>query len=263
MERVLLEALEDGVLTLTMNRPERLNAFTPELLQLLDAALIRAAADREVGVVVLRGAGRAFCSGGDVKAMAEGGARQMSYDERVQHLRRRVEVSRLLHEMPKPTIAMLRGAVAGAGLSLALACDLRIASSTLRLTTAFAKVALSGDFGGSYFLTRLVGPAKARELYFTSPILGAEEAQALGLVNRVVADERLEAELRDLALALSRGPRVTLGYMKQTLNLAENAGLAEILDAEALRHTRCAETEDHREAAAAFVEKRPPQFKGR
>jgi 2-(1,2-epoxy-1,2-dihydrophenyl)acetyl-CoA isomerase len=263
MERVLLEALEDGVLTLTMNRPERLNAFTPELLQLLDAALRRAAADPEVGVVVLRGAGRAFCSGGDVKAMAEGGARQMSYDERVQHLRRRVEMSRLLHEMPKPTIAMLRGAVAGAGLSLALACDLRIASNTLRLTTAFAKVALSGDFGGSYFLTRLVGPAKARELYFTSPILGAEEAQALGLVNRVVADERLEAEIRDLALALSRGPRVTLGYIKQTLNLAENAGLAEVLDAEALRHTRCAETEDHREAAAAFVEKRPPQFRGR
>jgi 2-(1,2-epoxy-1,2-dihydrophenyl)acetyl-CoA isomerase len=263
MERVLQEALEGGVLTLTMNRPERLNAFTPELLQLLEAALGKAAADRAVGVVLLRGAGRAFCSGGDVKAMAEGGARQLSYDERVLNLRRRVEVSRLLHEMPKPTIAMLRGAVAGAGLSLALACDLRIASDTLRLTTAFAKVALSGDFGGSYFLTRLVGPAKARELYFTSPILGSAEAAALGLVNRVVADDQLEAEARDLALSLARGPRITLGYMKQTLNLAENAGLAEVLDAEALRHTRCAETEDHREAAAAFVEKRPPQFKGR
>jgi 2-(1,2-epoxy-1,2-dihydrophenyl)acetyl-CoA isomerase len=263
MDRVLLEALEGGVLTLTMNRPERLNAFTPELLQLLEAALTKAASDREVGVVLLRGAGRAFCSGGDVKAMAEGGARQMSYDERVLSLRRRVEVSRLLHEMPKPTIAMLRGAAAGAGLSLALACDLRIASDTLRLTTAFAKVALSGDFGGSYFLTRLVGPAKARELYFASPILGATEAEALGLVNRVVADDRLEAEAQDWALALARGPRITLGYMKQTLNLAENAGLAEVLDAEALRHTRCAETEDHREAAQAFVEKRPPQFKGR
>lgn len=263
MERVLLETLEDGVLTLTMNRPERLNAFTPELLQLLDAGLNRAASDREVGVVVLRGAGRGFCSGGDVKAMAEGSARQASYDERVQNLRRRVEVARLLHEIPKPTIAMLRGPVAGAGLSLALACDLRIASNTLRLTTAFAKVALSGDFGGSYFLTRLVGPAKARELYFTSPVLGAEEAEALGLVNRLVADERLEGETRDLALSLARGPRVTLGYMKQTLNLAEDASLTQVLDAEALRHTRCAETEDHREAAAAFVEKRLPQFRGR
>jgi 2-(1,2-epoxy-1,2-dihydrophenyl)acetyl-CoA isomerase len=263
MERVLLETLEDGVLTLTMNRPERLNAFTPELLQLLEAALARAAADREVGVIVLRGAGRAFSAGGDVKAMAETGARPVNYDERVQNLRRRVEVARLLHEIPKPTIAMLRGAAAGAGLSLALACDLRIASNTLRLTTAFAKVALSGDFGGSYFLTRLVGPAKARELYFASPILGGEEAQALGLVNRLVADEKLEAETRDFALSLARGPRVTLGYMKQTLNLAEDAGLAEVLDAEGLRHIRCAETEDHREAAAAFVEKRPPQFKGR
>jgi 2-(1,2-epoxy-1,2-dihydrophenyl)acetyl-CoA isomerase len=261
MERILLEALEDGVLTLTMNRPERLNAVTPELLQLLDAALIRAAGDREVGVIVLRGAGRAFCSGGDVKAMAEGGARQAGYDERVQNLRRRMEVARLLHEIAKPTIAMLRGAVAGAGLSLALACDFRIASNTLRLTTAFAKVALSGDFGGSYFLTRLVGPAKARELYFTSPVLGAEDARALALVNRVVADEMLESDTRDFALSLAHGPRVTLAYMKQTLNLAEDAGLAEVLDAEALRHTRCTETEDHREAAAAFVEKRAPQFR--
>jgi 2-(1,2-epoxy-1,2-dihydrophenyl)acetyl-CoA isomerase len=263
MDQVLLEALEDGVLTLTMNRPDRLNAFTPELLQLLEATLTRAATDRAVGVIVLRGADRAFSAGGDVKAMAEGGARQLSYDERVQNLRQRMEVSQLLHEIPKPTIAMLRGAVAGAGLSLALACDLRIASTTLRLTTAFAKVALSGDFGGSYFLTRLIGPAKARELYFTSPILGAEQAAALGVVNRVVADEKLEAETRDLALSLARGPRITLGYMKQTLNLAEDAGLAAVLDAEALRHTRCAETEDHREAAAAFVEKRPPQFRGR
>jgi 2-(1,2-epoxy-1,2-dihydrophenyl)acetyl-CoA isomerase len=207
-------------------------------------------------------AGR-FAQAGDVKAMAEGTARQASYDERVQNLRRRVEVARLLHETAKPTIAMLRGAVAGAGLSLALACDLRLASDTLRLTTAFSKVALSGDFGGSYFLTRLVGPSKARELYFTSPVLGAAEAQALGLVNRVVADDALETETHALARSLAQGPRVTLGYMKQTLNLAEHAGLAEVLDAEALRHTRCAETEDHREAAAAFVEKRPPRFKGR
>lgn len=263
MDPMLLEVLEEGVLTLTLNRPERLNAFTPELLQLLDAALNRAATDREVGVIVLAGAGRAFCSGGDVKAMAEGSGRQASYDERVQNLRRRMEVARLLHEIPKPTIAMLRGPVAGAGLSLALACDLRLASETLRLTTAFAKVALSGDFGGSHFLTRLVGPSKARELYFTSPVLGAAEAQALGLVNRVVADDALERETRSLALALAHGPRVTLGYMKQTLNLAEHGSLAEVMDAEALRHTRCTETEDHREAAAAFVEKRPPQFRGR
>lgn len=263
MDQVLIESFDAGVLTLTMNRPERLNALSPAMLRDLHAALEKAAADHAVGAIVLTGAGRAFCSGGDVKAMAEGGARELTYDERVQRLRRSMEVARLLHEIAKPTVAMLRGATAGAGLALALACDLRVASETARLTTAFAKVALSGDFGGSYFLTRLVGPAKARELYFTSPSLDAKEALALGLVNRVVADGELERETRALALALAEGPRVTLGYMKENMNLAEHAGLSEVMDAEALRHTRCAQTEDHREAAAAFVEKRAPVFRGR
>jgi 2-(1,2-epoxy-1,2-dihydrophenyl)acetyl-CoA isomerase len=263
MERVLLEQLEDGVLTLTMNRPDRLNALNGEMLQALYEALTRAAGDREIGVIVLAGAGRGFCAGGDVKAMAEGARREETYDERVQSLRARVEVSRLLHETPKPTIAMLRGPVAGAGLSLALACDMRIASETTKMTTAFAKVALSGDFGGTYFLTKLVGSAKARELYFTSPVLTAPEALALGLVSRVVADAELEAATKSLATSLARGPRITLGYIKQNMNLAEHASLSDVLDAEALRHTRCAQTEDHREAAAAFVEKRAPVFKGR
>jgi 2-(1,2-epoxy-1,2-dihydrophenyl)acetyl-CoA isomerase len=262
MTEVLAESFENGVLTLTMNRPERLNALNPEMLACLNDALPRAAADPSVAVIVLTGAGSAFCAGGDVKAMAAGG-RTETFDERAQGLRRRMEAARLLHEIPKPTIAMLRGAAAGAGLSLALACDLRIASDTARLTTAFAKVALSGDFGGSYFLTRLVGPAKARELYFTSPVLSAAEALALGLVTRVVADAELEDATRTLAQSLARGPRVTLGYMKQNMNLAEWAGLADVMDAEALRHTRCGQTEDHREAAAAFVEKRAPAFKGR
>ena len=263
MDRVLLEILEDGVLTLTMNRPERLNALTPDMLQGLHDGLTRAAGDSDVAVVVLTGAGRAFCAGGDVKAMAEGSQRQRSYDERAQGLRQRMEVARLLHEVAKPTIAMLRGPAAGAGLSLALACDLRIAGETARLTTAFAKVALSGDFGGSYFLTRLVGPAKARELYFTSPVLDAREAEALGLVNRVVAEAELEEVTRALARSLAQGPRVTLGYMKQNMNLAEHASLGDVMDAEALRHTRCTDTEDHREAAAAFVAKRAPVFRGR
>jgi 2-(1,2-epoxy-1,2-dihydrophenyl)acetyl-CoA isomerase len=263
MDRVLLEAVEDGVLTLTMNRPDRLNALTGEMLQGLHDSITRAAADPAVGVIVLTGAGRGFCAGGDVKAMADRAERADTYDDRVQGLRRRMEAARLLHDTAKPTIAMLRGPVAGAGLSLALACDMRIASDTAKLTTAFAKVALSGDFGGSWFLTRLVGPSKARELYLTSPILSAPEALALGLVNRVVADAELEAETRRLASSLACGPRVTLGYIKQNMNLAEHAGLGEVMDAEALRHTRCAQTEDHREAAAAFVEKRAPIFKGR
>lgn len=263
MTEVLLQSLAEGVLTLTMNRPERLNALSPELVDKLHRALVRAAADREVGAIVLAGAGRAFCAGGDVKAMAEGGPRTDSFEDRAAALRQRMEVSRLLHDMPKPTIAMLRGPSAGAGLSLALACDLRVASETARLTTAFAKVALSGDFGGSYYLTRLVGTAKARELYLTSPILDAEEALRLGLLTRLVPDQALEPETQALAASLARGPRVTLGYMKQNLNLAETAGLAEVMDAEAFRHVRCAQTDDHREAAAAFVEKRAPAFKGR
>ena len=263
MDDVLLKSRADGVLTLTMNRPDWLNALNATLLSELHSALLDAAADREVGVIVLAGAGRAFCAGGDVKAMAEGAGRNAPFDARVQGLRQRMEAARLLHEIAKPTIAMLRGAVAGAGLSLALACDLRIASDTLKLTTAFAKVALSGDFGGSYFLTRLVGSAKARELYFTAPILAARDALALGLVSRVVADGELETATQSLARSLAQGPRVTLGYMKQNMNLAESAGLAAVMDAEALRHTACSETEDHREAAAAFVAKRAPAFRGR
>jgi 2-(1,2-epoxy-1,2-dihydrophenyl)acetyl-CoA isomerase len=262
MEQALLERLEDGVLTLTLNRPERLNALSPDMLARLGEALVRAQADAAVGAIVLAGAGRAFCAGGDVKAMAEG-ARTLGFEERAQGLRQRMEVARLLHDIAKPTIAMLRGATAGAGMSLALACDLRLASDTLKFTTAFAKVGLSGDFGGGWLLTRLVGTAKARELYFTSPVLSAAEALALGIVSRVVPDAELEAETRRLAESLARGPRIALGYIKQNMNLAERASLAEAMDAEAMRHTRCAQTEDHREAAQAFVEKRPAVFKGR
>lgn len=263
MTEDLLESLEDGVLTLTMNRPDRLNALTPDMLKGLTTAVIRAATQSEVGAIVLRGAGRAFCAGGDVKAMAEGRGRTLSYEERATDLRQRMELSRLIHEIPKPVIAMLRGAVAGAGMSIALACDLRIASDTLKFTTAFAKVALSGDFGGNWFLNRLIGTAKARELYFLSPVLSGEEALRLGIVSRVVADAELEDATRALAEQLARGPRITLGYIKQNQNLAEHASLSDVMDAEAFRHSRCAQTEDHREAAQAFVEKRAPIFKGR
>ena len=262
-DEVLLEALEDGVLTLTMNRPDRLNALNAEMVARLHDALTRAAEDAEVGVVVLTGAGRAFCAGGDVKAMATGAERAETLERRAQPLRRRMEVSRLLHEMPKPAIAMIRGAAAGAGLSLALACDLRIASDTAKLTSAFAKVGLSGDFGGAWFLTQILGTAKAREFCFLSPVVEAAEALRMGLVGRVVPDADLERETRAVALSLARGARVALGYMKANLNAAEQGSLETVLDWEAMRHARCATTEDHREAAAAFVEKRPPVFKGR
>ena len=260
----LLEQVKDGVAVLTLNRPDRLNAMSRPMLDALLEALPRLAEDPEIGVVVLTGAGRGFCAGGDVKAMAEGnelGGQTM--EEKAQALRSRMETSRWLHEMPKPTIAMMRGPAAGAGLSLAMACDMRIASDTIRLGTAFARVGYSGDFGGSYYLTQLVGTAKARELYFTADLLDAQQALGLGLVNRVVADARLEEETMALASRLARGPRVAYRYMKRNMNAAESASLKEMLDLEAWHHTRTGMTEDHREAARAFVEKREPQFKGR
>src|SRR5437870_10593465 len=264
MTNELLETVKDGVAVLTMNRPDRLNAMSGEMLDAMLASLERLASDPDVGVVVLTGAGRGFCAGGDVKAMAEG--REMSGDtleEKAQGLRAKMETSRWLHEMPKPTIAMVRGAAAGAGLSLAMACDLRIASDNARFATAFARVGYSGDFGGSYYLTQLVGTAKARELYYTAELVDARHALELGLVNRVVADDRLEEETLLLAAKIARGPRVAYRYMKRNLNAAENGTLKDLLDLEAWHHTRTGQTDDHREATKAFVEKREPVFRGR
>lgn len=261
----LLESLEDGVLTLTMNRPERRNALSPDMMTALLRAVTNGIARREVRVIVLRGAGAAFCAGGDVSAMAEGtsmGGEAMGPEARTQLLRTNMELSRLLHESPKPTIAMLRGACAGAGMSLALACDLRISSDQLKLVTAFLKVGLSGDFGGSWFMTQLVGSAKARELYLLSPLIGAAEAERLGLVSKVVPDASLEAETLAIAKTLAAGPAIAQRYLKQNICAAEHRTLADVLDLEAEHHTRCASTEDHREAAAAFVEKRTPKFRG-
>jgi len=264
MSEDLLEVVKDGVALLTMNRPDRLNALSPSMLESMLEALPRLSADPRVGVVVLAGAGRAFCAGGDVKAMAEG--REFggeTLEDKAQALRSRMETSRWLHEMPKPTIAMVRGAAAGAGLSLALACDLRVAADSARVGTAFARVGYSGDFGGSFYLTQLVGTAKARELYFTAEMLDAQQALALGLVNRVVPDARLEDETLALAGRLARGPRIAYAYMKRNLNAAETGTLKELLDLEAWHHTRCGMTEDHREATKAFVDKREPVFRGR
>jgi 2-(1,2-epoxy-1,2-dihydrophenyl)acetyl-CoA isomerase len=165
--------------------------------------------------------------------------------------------------MPQVTIASLPGAAAGAGLSIALACDFRIAAKTAKITTAFSKVGLSGDFGGTYFLTQLVGSAKARELYLLSDIILGEEAARLGIVNRAVDASELEAETMGWAKRIAAGPRITLGLIKKNMNTAEKGDLMLSFDTEALNHSRCAQTEDHAEASRAFVEKRAPVFKGR
>ena len=258
----LIETVEHGVATLTFNRPERMNALSTPIMEGLLQGLPRLAGDPAVRVIVLTGAGRAFCAGGDVKSMAEGGERR-SAAEATAHLRSRMEVSRILHELPKPTIAMINGPAAGAGLAFALACDLRIAGASASLVTAFVKVGLSGDFGGSFFLTRLVGTAKARELYFTGRPIDAQEALSLGLVNRVVADDQLGDTTMELAKSLAQGPHIALSLMKRNMNCAEAAGLAELLDVEAVNMVQATRTEDHREAAKAFVEKRAPVFVGR
>jgi len=262
MEQHLIEAISDGVATLTLNRPDRLNALSTPIMDGLLEALPRLAHDPAVGAIVLTGAGRAFCAGGDVKSMAEGSV-QTTIEDAVIRLRSRMEVSRLLHETAKPTIAMVNGPAAGAGLSLALACDLRIAGQSARFITAFAKVGFSGDFGGSYFLSKLVGTGKARELYYTAEPLDAAQALALGIANRVVPDADLAEATMQLARKLAHGPRVALGLMKQNFNAAESGTLAELLDLEARGQIETGRTADHKEAARAFVEKRAPVFIGR
>ncbi len=267
----LTAAIEDGVAVLTMNRPERRNALSGGMLNAMAAALAACESDSAVACVVLTGAGGAFCAGGDVKGMADGtgggstASAGADLDSRIhaQRISQRATAARL-YRMPKPTIAAIPGAAAGAGLSLALACDLRIASEGAVMTTAFAKVGFSGDYGGTYFLSQLVGTAKARELYYLSDRIDMKEALRLGLVNWVVPADQLPAETLKLAQRLAKGPRVAYRYMKENINrVATGADVEDCMDLEATHHVHTGLTEDHKEAAKAFVEKREPAFKGR
>jgi len=257
----LVETIEDGVATLTLNRPERLNAFSPEMLAAVHAALPRLGADPAVGAIVLTGAGRAFCAGGDVKTMGQ--RADHSFEQRVESIRTMHQLPLMMRMLPKVIIGMINGATVGAGLGLALACDLRVAGRSARFGTGFGKIGYSGDFGGSWLLTRLVGTAKARELYLLGDIVDANEAAALGMVNRVVDDAALHTETYALARRVAGGARVAYGYMKRNLHAAETESLAAVLEMEAVHQARTAQTEDHREAVAAFAEKRTPVFRGR
>lgn len=275
-EDVLLERHDNGVAKLTLNRPDSLNAMGGRLMPMLAEHLAQLSSDRSVRCVVLTGAGRAFCAGGDVKGMAAGGrdavngvngseARSAAslFAAGVEGLRASQRATSLvLHTMPKPTIAMVNGHAVGAGLSLALACDIRVASDRAKLGTIFRNVGFSGDFGGAFFLQRLVGAGRARELYFTGEVLDAEKALAYGMVNRVVEHDRLEDETMKLAAFIASGPTLAFGRMKDNMNRAENCDLATLLDQEALNMSLSAQTDDHRNAARAFVEKRQPEFQG-
>ncbi|MDB5480675.1 MAG: enoyl-CoA hydratase [Caulobacteraceae bacterium] len=263
----LLASLDEGVLTLTLNRPEARNAMSGAMTAALAQQLAAAELDPRVKCVVLTGAGRGFCAGGDVKGMAargDGTVGDNTIDGAIhrQRVNQRATAGKL-YKMPKPTIASLPGAAAGAGLSLALACDLRIMAGDAIMTTAFAKVGFSGDYGGTFFLTQLVGSAKARELYYLSPRVSAEDALRLGLANWVCPPEKLADKTREVALELARGPTVAYRYMKENLNRAIAGEVDDCLDIEATHHVHCGQTADHREAAKAFVEKRQPVFAGR
>ena len=263
----LLATLAEGVLTLTLNRPDARNAMSRAMMQALQQQLTAAEFNPAVRCIVLTGTGKAFCAGGDVKGMAaagDGTVGQRTLDEAIHQQRyNQRETAGRLFKMPKPTLAVLPGPAAGAGLSLALACDLRLMASSAILTTAFARVGFAGDYGGTYFMTQLVGAAKARELYMLSERVSADEALRLGLVNWVCPPEALADRTRELAQRLAAGPAVAYRYMKENLNRAMAGEIDECLDLEATHHIHCGQTEDHREAAKAFVEKREPVFQGR
>jgi 2-(1,2-epoxy-1,2-dihydrophenyl)acetyl-CoA isomerase len=263
----LLASLDSGVLTLTLNRPEARNAMSREMNLGLQQQLAQAEFDPAVKCIVLTGAGNGFCAGGDVKGMAargDGTVGAMSIDEAIhrQRVNQRATAGKLF-KMPKPTLAVLPGAAAGAGLALALACDLRMMARSAIMTTAFARIGFSGDYGGSYFLTQLVGSAKARELYYLSERIAADEALRLGLTNWVCDSDELAERSRAIAQRLANGPSVAYRYMKENLNRAIAGEVDECLDLEATHHIHCGQTEDHKEASRAFVEKREPVFKGR
>jgi 2-(1,2-epoxy-1,2-dihydrophenyl)acetyl-CoA isomerase len=266
----LLAEVDGHLGIITFNRPDRRNALSDPMYGGFDRALPALASDPEVRVLVITGAGGAFCAGGDVKGMNEShrmgtprAGRGGSLEDQVANLRRSQQaVSLALHHFPRPVVAVLPGAAAGAGLSIALAADIRLAAERAVLVTAFANVGASGDFGGSWFLTQLVGTAKAKELYFTSPRLTAREAMDLGMVNQVLADDNFEQLALDWCRDLAARAPIATRLMKENLNRAITADLATALDAEAPNMIRSMSTADHREAAAAFVEKRSPVFSG-
>ncbi|HEX4211193.1 MAG TPA: enoyl-CoA hydratase [Candidatus Binataceae bacterium] len=267
----LLVERRDRVLYLTLNRPDRLNALSDSIIGGLLSELNKAGSDSEVGAVVVTGAGRGFCAGGDITRMRDrneaaataGDGEGPSLEQRVAALYRSEQVSLLLNEMPKVTIAALNGPAAGAGLSIALACDIRLASDQARLGTAFARVGFSGDFGGSYTLTKLVGTAKARELYFSAEMLPAEEALRLGLVSRVIPSASFRDEVHAYAKKIANGPTVAYSYMKANLNYAQYGDFRTALEREAYSQNLTGQTRDHKEAVKAFLEKREPKFEGR
>ena len=254
----VLAAVTDGVAVLTLNRPQRRNALHPEMYEVLPRLLERFATDDDVGCVMLTGAGTAFCAGGDVRD--GGSARGLSDGDGEAQIRHRAgllaenaRIVTLLHTMPKITVAALPGAAVGAGMSIALAADLRIAARSARLIPGWAALAFSGDFGGAWLLTRLVGPAKALELLIADKPVDADTALGLGVVNRVVDDADLAAAAMDWARVIAAGPTYAFAGTKANVADAQRLPLAEALVPESERMVRCSLTEEHRRAVRAWM----------
>ena len=274
MDTDILTNLEGGILTVTLNRPASMNGLTISMTRELNDRLREAAAAPDVRVVVLTGAGKAFCAGGDIKefeAIDRNDPQWVKWkddpiwndiDNSAERTRRASEGPLLLHGMPKPTIAMVRGACVGAATALAAACDFRIVSDTAFFSTAFARIGISGELGASYYLSKLVGVAKARELFFFADRVPAAEALRIGLVNKVVADAELSDDVTTFARRLADGPPLAYRFIKANLNAAETRTAEDMVAMEALNQVRVLRSDDAKEAISAFFEKRTPKFTG-
>jgi enoyl-CoA hydratase/carnithine racemase len=260
----LLCSVRERVAVITFNRPQARNSLSDNLTPALRRMIKRSGEDPEIGALLLTGAGAAFCSGGDVKGMNGNAAKQeMSFEERVAQLRERQRnLTGALVAVRKPTIAALPGPAAGAGLAIALACDIRIAAESAIMATSYARIGLTGDYGISWLLTRLAGTARARELMFLGERVDARRCEALGLVNRIVPDADLQSEAFNLAKTLANGPGAALAAIKDNLDRALTVDFLASLDQEAENMVRAARTAQHQEAVRAFIEKRPPNFQG-
>lgn len=262
--KCLQYGFSDGIATLTLNRPERLNALGDTLRDDLYEAITKAAGDPAVRVIVITGAGRGFCSGGDVKSMndrVQGATEAAPVADKYAPLRDRIVLA--MRDCPKPIIAAVNGPAAGAGMNLALACDLRIASTAAKFSQAFVKRGLHPDWGGTYFLPRVVGVAKACELIFTGESIDAATALELGIVSKVVAPESLMDEAYRLGRKIADGPPIAIALAKRAIYHNQHVDLRAALEFETFAQNVCRETDDAKEGVKAFIEKRPPVFRGR
>lgn len=263
----ILVTLQDRVATITLNRPEARNALSTELSVALRRAIAWAAEEDEVGAVLLTGAGGAFCAGGDVKSMDNRNAAPTSQPTVEAQFRemtaRHHEVAGALRKMRKPSVAAIPGPAAGAGLAIALSCDLRVMAKNTFVSTAYARIGLSGDYGVAWLLTRVVGPGRARQLMLTAERVDAEQAFAIGLVNQLADPDELMPDALVLAHTLAHGPAIAFAYIKDNLDEALDIDHATAIDREADRLIKARSTDDHKEAARAFAEKRSPVFTGR